>query len=99
MFVLDKLWRGEISPSERLVRPGSDYQKLSTQRNAESKRLLEMISPEAKEQLEVVETLRCDMTMLSEEDTFICGFQLGARLMMDIIGDHCGQFRTDLAGQ
>ena len=99
MFVLDKLWRGEISPSERLVRPGRDYQKLSTQRNAASKRLLEMLSPEAKEPLEVGETLTCEMTMLAEEDTFICGFQLGARLMLDIIGDHCGQFRTDLAGQ
>ena len=99
MYVLDKLWRGEITPSERMVRPGSEYQKTSTQRNAEMNRLLELLSPEAKEQLEVVETLKCDMTMLSEEDAFIYGFQLGARFMLDIMGDHCGQFRTDLAGQ
>lgn len=94
MYVLDKLWRGEITPSERLVRSGSDYQKASSQRNAEMKRLLELLSPEAKEQLEVVETLKHDMTMLSEEDVFICGFQLGARIMLDVMGTHQGQFQA-----
>ena len=94
MYVLDKLWRGEITPSERLVRSGSDYQKVSSQRNAEMKRLLELLSPEAKEQLEVVETLKYDMTMLSEEDVFIYGFQLGARIMLDVMGTHQGQFQA-----
>lgn len=94
MYVLDKLWRGEITPSERLVRSGSDYQKASSQCNAEMKRLLELLSPEAKEQLEVVETLKYDMTMLSEEDVFICGFQLGARIMLDVMGNHQGQFQA-----
>ena len=95
MYVLDKLWRGEITPSERLVRSGSDYQKASSQRNAEMKRLLELLSPEAKEQLEVVETLKYDMTMLSEEDVFIYGFQLGARIMLDVMGTHQGQFQAE----
>ena len=99
MYVLEKLWRDGISPSERLVRPGSDYQKASTQRNTEIKRLLELLSPEAKAQLEVVEDLKYDMTMLSEEDVFIYGFRLGARLMLDIMRDHQGQFRTDLTGE
>ena len=99
MYVLDKLWRGEITPSERLVRSGSDYQKVSSQRNAEMKRLLELLSPEAKEQLEVVEILRYDMNMLSEEDVFICGFRLGARIMLDVMGSHQGQFQTETAGQ
>lgn len=99
MYILEKLWREGISPSERYVRPGSDYQKISTQRNAEMKRLLELLSPEAKEQLEVMETLRFDMTMLSEEDVFIYGFRLGARLILDIMGDHRGQFQTDTAGE
>ena len=94
MYVLDKLWRGEITPSERLVRSGSDYQKVSSQRNAEMKRLLELLSPEATEQLEIVETLKYDMTMLSEEDVFICGFRLGARIILDVIGTHQGQFQA-----
>lgn len=94
MYVLDKLWRGEITPSERLVRSGSDYQKASSQRNAEMKRLLDLLTPEAKEQLETVETLRYDMTILSEEDVFIYGFQLGARIMLDVMGTHQGQFQA-----
>ena len=98
MYVLDKLWRDGISPSERYVRPGSEYQKTSTRRNEEMERLLELLSPEAKEQMEVVETLRYDLAMLSEEDVFIYGFRLGARLMLDIMGEHRGQFQTDTAG-
>ena len=99
MFVLEKLWRDGITPSERYVRPGSEYQKASTRRTEEMKRLLELLTPEAKEQLEAVETLRNDMTMLSEEDIFIYGFRLGARLMLDIMGEHRGQFQTDTAGE
>ena len=99
MYVLDKLWRGEIPPSERLVRPGSEYQKTSTQHNAAMKLLLDLLSPEAKEQLDVVETLRYDMNMLSEEDVFICGFRLGARIILDVIGTHQGQFQTESAGK
>ena len=98
MYVLEKLWRDGISPSERYVRPGSEYQKTSTRRNEEMERLLELLSPEAKEQMEVVETLRYDLAMLSEEDVFIYGFRLGARLMLDIMGEHRGQFQTDTAG-
>ncbi|MBQ8237620.1 MAG: hypothetical protein IJZ39_05695 [Oscillospiraceae bacterium] len=98
MYVLDKLWRDGISPSERYVRPGSEYQKASTRRNEEMERLLELLSPEAKAQMDVVETLRYDLTMLSEEDVFIYGFRLGARLMLDIMGEHRGQFQTDTAG-
>lgn len=94
MYVLDKLWRDGISPSERMVRPGSDYQKASSQRNTEMKRLLELLSPEAKKQLEVVEDLKYDIAMLSEEDVFIHGFLLGARLILDIVGDYHGQFRS-----
>jgi hypothetical protein len=32
------------------------------------------------------------MTMLSEEDSFIYGFRLGARMILDVIGDYKGQF-------
>lgn len=99
MYLLDRLWRDGISPSERYVRPGSEYQKASTRRNEEMQRLLELLTPEAREQMEKVETLRYDMTMLSEEDVFIYGFRLGARLMLDIMGEHRGQFQTGTEGE
>jgi hypothetical protein len=39
-----------------------------------------------------VERLKHDMNMLSEEDIFIYGFRMGARMILDVVGDHKGQF-------
>ena len=32
------------------------------------------------------------MTVLANEDYFIYGFRLGARLILDVVGDYKGQF-------
>ena len=92
MFVLQELWRGNITPSERFVRSGSEYKKIAGELSDEMDRLMEMISPEVRKQLENIGNLRADMTVLANEDYFIYGFRLGARLILDIVGDYQGQF-------
>ena len=92
MFVLQELWRGNITPSERFVRSGSEYKKIAGKLSDEMDRLMEAISPEARKQLENIGNLRADMTVLANEDYFIYGFRLGARLILDIVGDYQGQF-------
>jgi hypothetical protein len=32
------------------------------------------------------------MCILSEEDIFIYGFRMGAKMILDVVGDHKGQF-------
>ena len=91
MFVLQELWRGNITPSERFVRSGSEYKKIAGKLSDEMDRLMEAISPEARKQLENIGNLRADMTVLANEDYFIYGFRLGARLILDIVGDYQGQ--------
>ena len=92
MFVLQELWRGNITPSERFVRSGSEYKKIAGKLSDEMDRLMEAISPEARKQLVNIGNLRADMTVLANEDYFIYGFRLGARLILDIVGDYQGQF-------
>ena len=92
MFVLEELWRGNISPAERFVRTGSEYKKIAGKLSDEMDRLMEMISPEAKVQKEIVDNLQTDLTMLSNEDIFIYAFRMGARLMLDVLGEYKGQF-------
>ena len=53
---------------------------------------MEMISPEAKVQKEIIDNLQADLTMLSNEDIFIYAFRMGARLMLDVLGEYRGQF-------
>ena len=93
MFVLQDLWHGNVTPSERYVRRGSEYHKVSQKMCDEMDNLLKLLSPEAKKQLELVGKLKDDMMLLSEEDTFIYGFRLGASMILDVIGTHQGQFR------
>ena len=93
MFVLPDLWHGNVPPSERYVRRGSEYHKVSQKMCDEMDNLLKLLSPEAKKQLELVSKLKDDMMLLSEEDTFIYGFRLGASMILDVIGTYQGQFR------
>ena len=92
MFVLQELWRGNITPSERFVRSGSEYKKIAGKLSDEMDRLMEAISPEARKQVEAIDNLRAGMTVLANEDYFIYGFRLGARLILDVVGDYKGQF-------
>jgi len=92
MYVLKELWRGNIAPAERFVRPGSDYKKASAKFCEEADRFLETLTPEEKKQWEAICDLRSDMTLLAEEDAFVIGFRLGARIMLDVVGAYQGQF-------
>ncbi len=92
MYVLKDLYWGNISPTERSIRPGSDYKKASAQICEQINRLLEILTPEEKAQLEAIDSLRNNMATLAEEDMFIYGFRLGARIMLDVVGEYSGQF-------
>ena len=58
MYLLDNLWRGNISPSERFVRKNSEYSKISEKFCDEMEAFMATLSPEAKRQMESVEDLR-----------------------------------------
>ena len=92
MYALQELWRGNITPAERFVRSGSEYKETAKKLSDEMDRLMEAISPEARKQLENIGNLRADMAVLSNEDIFIYAFRMGARLMLDVLGDYKGQF-------
>ena len=42
MFVLQELWRGNITPSERFVRSGSEYKKIAGKLSDEMDRLMDV---------------------------------------------------------
>ena len=99
MDVLRELWRGEISPTDRRVRQGSEYQQTAKEVREKMGEFLEMLSPEARERLEAINDLKSDLSVMANEDYFFYGFRLGARMILDIIGDYEGQFcSSDEAG-
>ena len=48
----------------------------------------------AREQLEAINDLKSDLSVMANEDYFLYGFRLGARMILDIIGDYEGQFEA-----
>ena len=93
MYVLEKLWRGEISPMERCVRRGSQYQQASIAFCEKMEDLLNGLPPEARKQLDALADLKSDICLMENEDFFLYGFRLGAGTVLDIIGDYKGALR------
>ena len=94
MDVLRELWRGEISPTDRRVRQGSEYQQTAREIREKMGELLETLSPAARERLEAINDLKSDLSVMANEDFFLYGFRLGARMILDVIGDYEGQFEA-----
>ena len=98
MYALQELWRGNITPAERFVRSGSEYKETAKKLSDEMDKLMEAISPEVRKQVEAIDNLRADMTVLANEDYFLYGFRLGARLgKASAVGDN-RQYHAGLPG-
>ena len=94
MYVLEDLWRECYAPEVKRSRSGSEYHRLTqglAERRAE---LLPLLSAEAQSTLERFERTKDTLSAISEEDTFIEGFRLGARVILDVVGDYEGQHST-----
>ena len=93
MYVREKLWRGGLKPSERYFHEDSQYKMLLRKLCETSEKVSSELSPEGKKAFEEHEQLQLALIGISEEDVFVNAFRLGARIMLDVIGDYNGQFR------
>jgi len=93
MYVLEKLWRNGLTPSERYCNKDSEYKRIMHSLCDASEKVSSELSPEGKKAFEEHEQLQLALIGISEEDVFVNAFRLGARIMLDVIGDYKGQFR------
>ncbi len=92
MYVLDKLWRGKLSPNEQCVVYGSEYSDLGFKASQLSKQLVSALSDEGKKIFQEYQDIREQMCQISEEDMFVNGFRTGVGLLLDAIGTYESQF-------
>ena len=92
MYELRKLWRGQISPSERFINEDSPYWIASRKHTYALNTFLSMISLEARKQYEETEHLALEMLRIDAEEAFIQGFRLGAGLILAVLTDYRGSF-------
>ena len=87
MNTIQDLYYGRISPYEMSISTAPEYQKLKALANRNEDLLRESLSDEQKELLEKLIECITDISSISERDMFITGFQLGVKLMIDVMKD------------
>ena len=91
MQVLEDLYMGDIHPSERSFKKGSQYSRALNDIVKAGDALLGTLTEKQKEQYEAYMTAQREENVLTDCETFICAFRLGAKIMMDVLTD--GQMR------
>ena len=88
MFMIEDIWHGRFTPSDRMVRKGSRYQKLSKQGLELYDNFYNELSTDGKQAFEDYYSTMMELEGISEQDAFIQGVRFGIRLMMDVVSEH-----------
>ena len=91
MFFIDKLWEGQISPSQKAIRKGSDYHKLLHKISCAVSAFEENLDENAKVRFREIEQAQAKLNGIENEETFIEGFRLGAGMILDVLNEYKGQ--------
>ena len=86
MAILEDLWKGEICPGEQGIRPRKEYTKVCSLLERQEAELREELSERGLELLEEFKTAQMELTTLTDCDSFIEGFRMGAQIMLEVMG-------------
>ena len=94
MKILEELWYGNVAPGERSVDKGDRLWNLSRLILQNEEELAPLLSEKAKEVLEKLRDNKSELNDLNECEVFVCGFRLGARIMLEVLdgSDKWGEF-------
>ena len=92
MYVLEKLWHEGLTPDEKYTRKGSEYHKILLRLSAENDRMCEELTEKGKAHFEAYQDIQSELSAVAEREVFIEAFRLGARLVLDIVGEYRGCF-------
>ena len=86
MYVLEDLWRGELHPNELPpIRP--NYAATIRALSASEEKFAAMLSDEQKAMFNVYLKDQGKIASITDCETFVKGFQLGAKTMIDVLGE------------
>lgn len=92
MYVLDKLWRGKLSPGEQCVNSDSEYSRLRRSLIQKERLISAGLSEGGKRLFQEYQEIQAKMASISEEDVFINAFRIGVGMILDAIGTYESQF-------
>ena len=92
MYELGDLWFAHYAPNRKKAKKGTEYAELAEKHAETRETLFGMLTEDAKPHFERYERGNETLAEISEEDTFIEGFRLGARVVLDVLNDYHSQF-------
>ena len=91
MLILEDLYLGDVRPSERNFKRNSQYAKALDDLVKAGDALTDTLTEEQKEMFEDYMTAQREVNVLTDCETFIYAFRLGAKIMIDVLTE--GQMR------
>jgi hypothetical protein len=85
MYMLHDLWQGNISPSERLIQKGSEFAKLLHNSAELEAAFCKGLTKDQNRACDELNNSQMQMMSLAQKECFIEGFQIGARMILDVL--------------
>ena len=85
MHILEELYVGSIRPGERSFKQNSQYGRAIKALTDSEERLDDTLSKEQKSLLDEYRNAQQDLMVITDCETFIRGFQIGAKIMLDVL--------------
>lgn len=85
MTIIEQLWHGQLHPAEITKPLDPQYTELLDTAHKAEKKLLPLLTDEGKELYHKLSQARSELYSMDEYDIFTKGFQMGARLMLEIM--------------
>ena len=87
MQVLEELYLGGVRPGERLGKGNAQYSRALHEAVKTSDALIATLTDEQKQLFEDFMDAQREVSILTDVDTFIYSFKLGAKIMLDVLNE------------
>ncbi|MBP3390057.1 MAG: hypothetical protein J6L58_00005 [Clostridia bacterium] len=92
MSMLEEIYYGNIVPSEKFVKNGSEHHMLTLKLLELEDKLYRTLNGEEKTFYEQIIEIRCKQEDIVGMELFIDGFEMGSKIMLEILTKRDSQF-------
>lgn len=85
MQILEELYIGNVRPGERSFKRNSQYSRALSESADAADRLLAVLNDEQRKLFDEFADAQREVSVLTDCETFMVGFQTGAKIMMDVL--------------
>lgn len=87
MHILEELYIGNVRPGERSFKRNSQYARALAASSDAADELVATLTDEQRKLFDAFSDAQREVSVLTDAETFIYGFQTGAKIMLDVLTD------------